>query len=201
MHFIYRTTCLANGKTYIGQKLQCKGCNKYLGNGKALKAAVKKYGKENFKREIICYASTQLLTNFLERYYIKLERQKGKAEYNISDGGCGNNGVRHFSEEHKAKISNAMKNIRHSKEWNANAAKARVGIHFKRGKFSEEHLEHLKEARKRRALPSNETKEKTRETCKKRMSEVSRAFREDNKNLSWNEFQKYYKNNNRAQTL
>lgn len=88
---------------------------------------------------------------------------------------------------------------RHSKEWNANAAKARVGIHFKRGSFSKEHLEHLSEARKRRAPISNDTKAKIRETCKKRMSDVSRAFHDDNKGLSWNEFQKNYKS--RAQTL
>lgn len=41
--FIYITTNLINGKKYIGQK---KGYNDtYLGSGKILKLAIKKYGR------------------------------------------------------------------------------------------------------------------------------------------------------------
>jgi hypothetical protein len=48
--YIYKTTNLINEKIYIGQcrRLDCsKG---YLGGGKAIKLAIKKYGKKNLKK-------------------------------------------------------------------------------------------------------------------------------------------------------
>lgn len=66
--FIYITTNLINGKKYIGQK---KGYNDtYLGSGKILKLAIKKYGRENFKREILDYANSKEELNIKEDYYI-----------------------------------------------------------------------------------------------------------------------------------
>lgn len=150
MHFIYRTTNKINGKTYIGQRSITKGWKRYLGSGKALKRAFRKYGKNNFEREIICYACSQKLTNFLERYYIKKEWEKGKGEYNISDGGTGNNGIKHFTTEHRKKISEALKGKKKSKEWLDKIASSKIGIHFKRGPFSEEHKKKLSDARKGR---------------------------------------------------
>ena len=52
MAYIYLTTNLVNGKKYIGQH---NGSIKddYLGSGVLLVKAIKKYGKENFKKEIL----------------------------------------------------------------------------------------------------------------------------------------------------
>ena len=55
MIIIYKTTCLINNKTYIGQhRIRYPSTLDpwYLGSGKALQAALKKYGIENFRREI-----------------------------------------------------------------------------------------------------------------------------------------------------
>ena len=57
MFYIYRTTNLINGKTYIGQHKRRPG--RYFGSGLLLKNAIKKYGKENFKVEIL-YDNIQL---------------------------------------------------------------------------------------------------------------------------------------------
>ncbi len=48
---VYMTTNLINGKKYIGRDSWNK--YNYLGSGKALVKAIKKYGKENFKKEIL----------------------------------------------------------------------------------------------------------------------------------------------------
>jgi hypothetical protein len=48
---IYKTTNLINGKIYIGK--DSKNNSKYLGSGLLLKRAILKYGKENFKKEIL----------------------------------------------------------------------------------------------------------------------------------------------------
>jgi len=48
---IYKTTNLVNGKQYIGR--DSRNNPNYLGSGSALKNAILKYGKHNFKKEII----------------------------------------------------------------------------------------------------------------------------------------------------
>lgn len=51
--YLYKTECLANGKLYIGISVNQKNKQNYLGSGIALKDAIKKYGKENFKKTIL----------------------------------------------------------------------------------------------------------------------------------------------------
>lgn len=53
-HFIYKTTNLINGHYYVGKhsSLDIENDN-YLGSGKHLINAIKKYGKSNFKRQIL----------------------------------------------------------------------------------------------------------------------------------------------------
>ena len=52
--YIYKTTNIVNGKIYIGQKKsKIFLSNKYLGSGKRLHEAIQKYGKDNFKVELI----------------------------------------------------------------------------------------------------------------------------------------------------
>ena len=52
---IYKTTNLINSKIYVGQ--DSKNNYNYLGSGIIIKKAIKKYGKENFKKEIIEYCN------------------------------------------------------------------------------------------------------------------------------------------------
>jgi len=85
---IYKTTNLINNKIYIGKDK--KNNPKYLGSGKLLKYAFKKYGKENFKKEIIQQCQTLEELNELETVWIlKLESFKREIGYNIALGGEG----------------------------------------------------------------------------------------------------------------
>ena len=63
--FIYITTNLINGKKYIGQH-KGDGTDNYLGSGDRLIIAIKKYGKCNFKREILCFAESKEELDLLE---------------------------------------------------------------------------------------------------------------------------------------
>ena len=53
--FVYITTNHVNGKQYIGQRKYDKQgkWKEYLGSGVVLSKAIKKYGLENFSKEII----------------------------------------------------------------------------------------------------------------------------------------------------
>ena len=62
----------------------------YMGSGILLKRAQKKYGIENFEKEIL-YSRIQYkeTADDMEKFAIAKERAIGKAEYNIADGGQG----------------------------------------------------------------------------------------------------------------
>ena len=89
-YYTYKTTNLINNKAYIGQK---KGefDRNYLGSGKILKQAIKKYGKDKFAVVLLGIASDKESVDILEKYYIAYYRQLlGKdVVYNITDGGDG----------------------------------------------------------------------------------------------------------------
>ena len=92
MYCIYRITNKVNGKTYIGQHKYKKLNDSYMGSGILIKKAIKKYGIENFKKEILEFnIPTVELVNDWEQMYILFERAKDKAEYNIANGGRGGN--------------------------------------------------------------------------------------------------------------
>ena len=50
---IYKTTNLVNGKQYIGR--DSRNNPNYLGSGTAIKNAILKHGRDNFKKEILEY--------------------------------------------------------------------------------------------------------------------------------------------------
>ena len=56
--YIYITVNLINGKKYIGQHKGIFDSN-YLGSGKLIRRAIKKYGKDNFIVSILEYAPTK----------------------------------------------------------------------------------------------------------------------------------------------
>jgi group I intron endonuclease len=110
--FVYITTNLVNCKRYIGQ---CKFSNKrwktYLGSGKHLKEAFKKYGKENFKKEIICYAFSTEDLNYLETLFIsEYDAVNDRNFYNIASGGYTTRGFqgKSHTEEFKQKMKEKM---------------------------------------------------------------------------------------------
>ena len=110
MYYIYRIKNKINGKTYIGQhKVNPKKEDYYMGSGKLIKLSEKKYGIKNFSKTILQDNIESVeLANDWEQMFILFERAKGKAEYNIANGGSGLKGF-HFSESHKHKLSEAHK--------------------------------------------------------------------------------------------
>lgn len=90
--YIYKTTNLINEQIYIGQKKSSIFLeNKYLGSGKYLKCALNKYGKENFKVELLEWCSDKVILNEREIYWINYYKSNNYKMYNISKGGDGGN--------------------------------------------------------------------------------------------------------------
>jgi beta-1,4-mannosyl-glycoprotein beta-1,4-N-acetylglucosaminyltransferase len=87
--FIYKTTNLVNGKIYIGQCKRRVGADRYIGSGKLLQGAIKKYGRINFVREIIEDGISDPKTlDEREIYWIQFfDSTNADIGYNISKGG------------------------------------------------------------------------------------------------------------------
>ena len=143
MYYIYLIVNNVNGKTYVGQRKSSKEWyeDKYIGSGKHLGLAKQKYGIENFEKFLIQYCYSKEETDKAEKFWIAEYRSRGKAEYNIANGGDGGytgphsdetkqrmsvtRKGRHHSEETKRKISEAMKGK------NKGKPSPRKGLHWK----------------------------------------------------------------------
>jgi hypothetical protein len=85
---IYLVTNLVNNKKYIG--MDSINCPYYLGSGLYIKKAIKKYGRENFKKEILQVCSSKKELIEAEKYWIDFyDAVSNKKFYNIREGGQG----------------------------------------------------------------------------------------------------------------
>lgn len=85
---IYKTTNTVNGKIYIGKDR--KNNPAYLGSGVILSQAVRKYGKDCFRKETIEECLTEKQLDEREKYWIEFYRScERNLGYNIAKGGTG----------------------------------------------------------------------------------------------------------------
>lgn len=102
-HFLYKSTNLINGKFYVGIHSTYNLEDGYLGSGKRLKRAVKKYGKENFKCEILEFFESRKEVLLREKEVVNEQFLNDPLCMNLQPGGGGG-----FSTvEHGLKCSTA----------------------------------------------------------------------------------------------
>jgi len=162
-NFCYVTTNLINRKQYVGDhstnNLNCGNTKNYIGSGHPYLAnAINKYGKENFKREILEFFDTKQEAFDAQFFYITKFNTLIPNGYNISPfGGIGKNC--YLSEETKNKISKSMiginagkihnieQNIQHSNimkgKTHTEETKRKISDALKGRKLSEEHKQNL----------------------------------------------------------
>lgn len=86
---VYKTTNLVNGKIYVGLHVTEDLNDDYLGSGKLIQAAIKKYGVENFKREYIKLCNSYKEMSELEAEIVNEDFVKRSDTYNMKTGGTG----------------------------------------------------------------------------------------------------------------
>lgn len=156
-YLIYKITNNLNGKFYIGKHITENIDDGYMGSGLAIRRAIKKYGAENFTKEILFDVYGEDLMNFLEEAIVDEAFVAREDTYNIALGGQGGRLLLNYSplsEETKKKISQAHKGKHLSEETIQKMLKTRQGYH------------HSKETRKKMSdaakghFVSEETKQK-----------------------------------------
>jgi hypothetical protein len=137
VYTIYKTTNLINGTIYIGVHKTSNIKDSYLGSGKLLKMAIKKYGRNSFKKEILfifnhpndAYAKEKEIVN--ELFIIEYNN------YNIAVGGVPTtdyypNRIYLKGEEHpcwgkkNSEESNELRRIASSKHRHSNEVKIKM---------------------------------------------------------------------------
>lgn len=88
--YIYIIENLVNNKKYIGKHKSDNLNDTYMGSGKLIQFAIKKYGLNNFKKTILCQCETLDELNDMEIFYInKYDAVNNSDYYNLKDGGQG----------------------------------------------------------------------------------------------------------------
>jgi len=173
MYKVYQTTNLVNQKTYIGVH-KCSGrCQKngecqYYGSGTSILRALKKYGRDNFKREILKVFDDKTTALKYEAKVVNEQFVNRPDTYNMTVGGS--MPPRHYShtEEAKEKIrasfdetrrrklsETAKKNMANrmaSGGWTKEEVAKRIETMRKNGSFSDMKSCHTEEAIRKRVV-------------------------------------------------
>lgn len=86
---IYKITNLLNNKVYVGKHKTDNIHDNYFGSGKLIKRAIKKYGKENFNKDILFVFDNEADMNSKEFEIVNEEFVSDPNTYNLMLGGSG----------------------------------------------------------------------------------------------------------------
>ena len=131
MHYlVYRITNLINGRYYIGCHKTEDVDDGYMGSGVAIKAAIKKYGVSNFKKDVLFDLASLEEMFAKEREIITLNEQS----YNLHLGGSGGRGGdnRGFSNKtHTLAVRRRIAKTCSLRKW-TNKSKMKISLANKR---------------------------------------------------------------------
>lgn len=151
MSVVYLVTNRINGKQYVGKTVYTLRSRRFQHEHTALRMpslffhrALRKYGFKSFTWEVLFCGGKNLLLDRWEKYYIKLLETKVPNGYNLTDGGEGICGMV-FSEESRAKMSDAKRGIKHSLKTRIKMSAAHKGR-----KYSVEHCNNISASQKGR---------------------------------------------------
>lgn len=183
---IYKVTNKINGKYYIGKHQTTNIMDNYLGSGKAIKNAIKIYGKDSFIKEILFDFDNEYEMNCKEKELITEKVVLDKMSYNL---GIGGEGGPHFKDKNHSEESKRRQSLtKLGTTYVYNYTEKRKDTFFKKGNLfwknreqkpvSDETRQKIREKRKTQTPPnlgkklSEEHKEKIRQSIIKRNKPV-----------------------------
>lgn len=129
MNYLYQITNLINNKIYIGVHTTDNINDGYMGSGTAIKRAIKKYGIENFKKDIMGFFDTRELVLTEEEKIVDAGFVMRADTYNLRTGGIG--GFEHINnlpicerpniKEYKRKVASGEIKVGGTQHWSADS--------------------------------------------------------------------------------
>lgn len=108
MNYVYKITNKINGKYYIGKRQHPNPVeDSYMGSGKQIVAAIKKYGTENFSKDILKIFETDEEAALFEASLVTKDMIASPMTYNMHEGGYG--GFAHLNDGSSKHRSRAAK--------------------------------------------------------------------------------------------
>ena len=134
-YYIYKITNLINGKIYIGQHTTSNLDDGYMGSGKILIRAIKKYGVENFRKEIQGFYENESELNYVERMLVDQTFVDRPDTYNLTLGGNKPPSYKgkKRSEAFRKNLSEKLRGKKHTPEHTRHVAEALRGRKQKPG--------------------------------------------------------------------
>jgi len=186
-HYIYKITNLVNGKEYIGKRSILEEniyTDSYLGSGKHLKNSIKKYGRENFTKEILFIFDTAEEAYDKERELVDFEYVSRTDTLNLVIGGNGGWSGKDHPYYGKTHTTEARRKMSEAKSGEKNPYYGR--------KLSDEHIQKMSEAHKGKTH-SEETRRKMSEAMSgekhpmygKKQSKETRQKMSENRQKCW----------------
>jgi group I intron endonuclease len=174
IYYLYKITNLCNNKIYIGIHKTQSLDDGYMGSGKLLKAAIKKYGKENFCKDVLETFDNEEDMVAREQELVTSTFVLSESNYNIMPGGkfgsLERNGLSFKDKKHSletiTKIRNASVGRTHS-----SATRAKMSENNFSKTDPERQKEHAKHAGSYNK--SAEHRKKISETLKKVQKETN----------------------------
>jgi len=99
-HYFYRITNGVNGKVYYGVHSTDNLDDGYMGSGKLILRAIKKYGKENFTKDILKFFESREKLSEYEKQFVNESLVNDESCYNLITGGLESQGLIEYSRTH-----------------------------------------------------------------------------------------------------
>lgn len=173
MYTIYKITNTINNKFYIGVHKTDNPMDSYYGSGIVIQDAIKKHGKQNFKKEILFIFDNAIDAYNKEREIVNEDFVNDPNTYNMQVGGIPSI---EWTEERKIKASQRLSGINHFSYGKklSEEHKRKIGLAGLGRKMSRESIERGAAKRKGKPSPVKGRKLTDEDKAKKSLAALAR---------------------------
>ena len=196
LHYTYRIDNLINGKYYIGKHSSESLDDGYMGSGTLIKAAIAKYGIENFKKTILEIFSTSEEAFEHEAQIVTMAEVNDPMCYNIQPGGEGKQKLFTDEEAHERALERQREYYQRNKELISERRREYNRAYLQRPEVKARRRGYMKEYRQQNKEQKNEYMREYLKGYRQR-PEFKEYMKEYNQRPEFKKYRKEYNQRNK----